>query len=59
MTRHYSVIMDGGLAVFNAYENEEQAAEHELNLTGKGYKSTSHGDINGEAYLVVYRRPSA
>lgn len=60
MTRHYSVTIDGPAVTLTAHRNMETAAETELARTAQGYESHAFGNINGEAYLVVYfRRPKA
>lgn len=57
MTRFYAVVIDGERATFFAHADEVQAAEQEHVLICKGYESRAIGDIDGDAYLIVYRKP--
>lgn len=57
MTRFYAVVIDGERATFFAHADEDQAAEQEHTLMCKGYESRAIGDIDGDAYLIVYRKP--
>ena len=56
MTRFYAVVIDGERATFFAHADEDQAAEQEHTLMCKGYESRAIGDIDGDAYLIVYRK---
>ena len=57
MTRFYAVVIDGERATFFAHADEDQAAEQEHALMCEGYESRAIGDIDGDAYLIVYTRP--
>ena len=57
MTRFYAVVIDGERATFFAHADEDQAAEQEQTLICEGYESRAIGDIDGDAYLIVYRKP--
>ena len=57
MTRFYTVVIDGERATFFAHADEDQAAEQEHALMCEGYESRAIGDIDGDAYLIVYTRP--
>ncbi len=56
MTRYYSVTIDGPAVTLTAHRNTETAAGTELDRVAEGYESHAFGDINGDAYLVVYFR---
>ena len=58
MTRFYAVVIDGERAAFFAHADEDQAAEQEHALICEGYESRAIGDIDGDAYLIVYRKPA-
>ena len=58
MTRYYAVVLDGERATFFAHADEDQAAEQEHALICEGYESRAIGDIDGDAYLIVYRKPA-
>lgn len=56
MTRYYSVTIDGPAVSLTAHRDAETAAETELDRDAQGYESHAFGNINGDAYLVVYFR---
>ena len=58
MTRYYAVVLEGERATFFAHVDEEQASEQEHALMCKGYESQAIGNIDGDAYLIVYRKPA-
>ena len=58
MTRFYAVVIDGERATFFAHADEDQASEQEHVLLCEGYESRAMGDIDGDAYLIVYRKPA-
>lgn len=57
MTRFYAVVLDGERATFFAHADEDQASEQEHTLMSEGYESRAIGDVDGDAYLIVYRKP--
>ena len=57
MTRHYSVTIHGPAVTFVAHKNAETAAEFEMERVAQGYCSRAFGNIEEEAYLIVYYKP--
>jgi len=57
MTRYYAIVMDGASAIFATFGNADQAEAYDMDRTAEGYESRTVGDIGGDAYLVVYRKP--
>ena len=57
MTRHYSVTINGPAVTFVAHKDGETASEFEMDRVAQGYCSRAFGNIDGEAYLVVYYKP--
>jgi len=57
MTRYYSVILDGANALFASFATADKAEAYDMARTAEGYDSRTVGEVNGDAYLVIYTRP--
>lgn len=57
MTRYYAVVMDGASAIFVTFANADKAEAYDMARTIEGYESRTVGEVDGDAYLVIYTRP--
>ena len=57
MTRYYAVVLDGANALFASFATADKAEAYDMARTIEGYESRSAGEVDGDAYLVVYTRP--
>lgn len=57
MTRYYAIVMDGASAIFATFANADQAEAYDMERMAEGYDSRTVGEIGGDSYLVVYRKP--
>lgn len=57
MTRYYAIVMDGSSAIFASFANADQAEAYDMERMAGGYDSRTVGEIGGDSYLVVYRKP--
>lgn len=57
MTRYYAVVMDGASAIFVTFATADKAEAYDMARTIEGYESRTAGEVDGDAYLVVYTRP--
>ena len=57
MTRYYAVVLDGANALFASFATADKAEAYDMERTAEGYDSRTVGEVNGDAYLVIYTRP--
>ena len=57
MTRYYAVVLDGANALFVSFATADKAEAYDMARTIEGYDSRTVGEVNGDAYLVIYTRP--
>ena len=57
MTRYYAVVLDGANALFVSFDTADKAEAYDMERTAEGYDSRTVGEVNGDAYLVIYTRP--
>lgn len=57
MTRYYAVVLDGPNALFVSFATADKAEAYDMERTAEGYDSRTVGEVNGDAYLVIYTRP--
>ena len=57
MTRYYAVVLDGPNALFVSFDTADKAEAYDMERTAEGYDSRTVGEVNGDAYLVIYTRP--
>lgn len=57
MTRYYAVVLDGANALFVSFATADKAEAYDMERTAEGYDSRTVGEVNGDAYLVIYTRP--
>ena len=57
MTRYYAVVLDGANALFVSFDTADKAEAYDMARTAEGYDSRTVGEVNGDAYLVIYTRP--
>ncbi len=57
MTRYYAVVLDGPNALFVSFDTADKAEAYDMERTAEGYESRTVGEVNGDAYLVIYHRP--
>ena len=57
MTRYYAVVLDGSNALFVSFATADKAEAYDMARTIEGYDSRTVGEVNGDAYLVIYTRP--
>lgn len=57
MTRYYAVVLDGPNALFASFATADKAEAYDMERTAEGYDSRTVGEVNGDAYLVIYTRP--
>ena len=57
MTRYYAVVLDGANALFVSFDTADKAEAYDMDRTAEGYESRTVGEVNGDAYLVIYTRP--
>ena len=56
MTRYYAVVMDRGNALFASFDTADKAEAYDMERTAEGYESRTVGEVDGDAYLVIYTR---
>ena len=49
--------MDGANALFVSFDTADKAEAYDMERTAEGYDSRTVGEVNGDAYLVIYTRP--
>ena len=57
MTRYYAVVLDGPNALFVSFDTADKAEAYDMERTAEGYEGRTVGEVNGDAYLVIYTRP--
>lgn len=57
MTRYYAVVLDGSNALFVSFATADKAEAYDMDRTAEGYEGRTVGEVNGDAYLVIYTRP--
>lgn len=57
MTRYYAVVLDGPNALFVSFDTADKAEAYDMDRTAEGYEGRTVGEVNGDAYLVIYTRP--
>lgn len=57
MTVFHIIIVDPNEVTYKVTEDMDYAEELQYEMTDKGYSSHDYGDIDGEAYVVVYENP--
>lgn len=57
MTRYYAVVLDRGNALFASFDTADKAEAYDMERTAEGYESRTVGEVDGDAYLVIYTRP--
>lgn len=57
MTRYYAIVLDRGNALFASFDTADKAEAYDMDRIAEGYESRTVGEIDGDAYLVIYHRP--
>ena len=57
MTRYYAIVLDRGNALFVSFATADKAEAYDMERTAEGYESRTVGEVDGDAYLVIYTRP--
>ena len=57
MTVYHSIVVNEHNVIHRSTTDVEKAESEEYYYRGKNYNTSSFGDINGDAYIVVYEHP--
>jgi len=57
MTSYYAVVLDGASLKLTSFATMDEAEAYDVDRLTEGYSSKTVGEIDGDAYLVIYTRP--